>query len=371
MLGSPPHPVQGFSAFQLVPEQELRHAVPLLGSPPHQAFGFGGVLRDAFTSGVHEPERELRPGVSLLDAQPEPAHGFGVILLDVFADGRLEPERELPIVVPYLGTGRPRRHLAPDAPGCAGGVHDPEAVRRPGGSLLGSPPHPAQGFSVVLRDAIAGGVQDPEHELRLDVTLLGGQPEPAHGFGVVLRDAIAVGVHVPKLDLRLGVSLLGADPEIGQALGRGFVTCLRESLERNEEYRRSRGQCDNLDLHSGQSIASRGARRCITGKPEYFEHKDGNPEVCIWVLSTCRTRAGSSAKVRTWAAAHEAHVTTFHSANARVRSARWNAFRTDCLRELNKITGAWPDLHYQTVKGAPVVLPSAPRIAPSQLRLVE
>ena len=37
------------------------------------------------------------------------------------------------------------------------------------------------------------------------------------------------------------------------------------------------------------------------------------------VLSTCRTRAGSPAKIRTWAAAHEAHVTTFHSANARVR----------------------------------------------------
>ena len=47
-----------------------------------------------------------------------------------------------------------------------------------------------------------------------------------------------------------------------------------------------------------------------------------------------------------------------------------NAFRTDCLRELKKITGAWPDLHYQTVKGSLVVLPSAPRIAPSQLRLV-
>ena len=40
------------------------------------------------------------------------------------------------------------------------------------------------------------------------------------------------------------------------------------------------------------------------------------------VLSTCRTRAGSPAKIRTWAAAHEAPVTTFHSANARVRSAR-------------------------------------------------
>ena len=43
-----------------------------------------------------------------------------------------------------------------------------------------------------------------------------------------------------------------------------------------------------------------------------------------------------------------------------------NAFRTDCLRELKKTTGAWPDLHYQTVKGALVVLPSAQRIAPSQ-----
>ena len=41
-------------------------------------------------------------------------------------------------------------------------------------------------------------------------------------------------------------------------------------------------------------------------------------------------------------------------------------FRTDCLRELKKIRTAWPDLHYQTVKGALVVLPSSPRIAPSQ-----
>ena len=48
-----------------------------------------------------------------------------------------------------------------------------------------------------------------------------------------------------------------------------------------------------------------------------------------------------------------------------------DAFRTDCLRELKKVKDAWPDLHYQTVKGALVVLPSSPRIAPSQLRLVE
>ena len=29
-----------------------------------------------------------------------------------------------------------------------------------------------------------------------------------------------------------------------------------------------------------------------------------------------------------------------------------DALRTDCLRELKKIKDAWPDLHYQTVKGA-------------------
>ena len=60
-----------------------------------------------------------------------------------------------------------------------------------------------------------------------------------------------------------------------------------------------------------------------------------------------------------------------------VDSARANetrtvdAFRTDCLRELKKIKNAWPDLHYQTVKSALVVAPSAPRIAPTQFRLVE
>ena len=47
------------------------------------------------------------------------------------------------------------------------------------------------------------------------------------------------------------------------------------------------------------------------------------------------------------------------------------AFRRDCLRELKKIKNAWPDLHYQTVKGALLLSPSPPAIAPSQLRLVE
>ena len=46
-------------------------------------------------------------------------------------------------------------------------------------------------------------------------------------------------------------------------------------------------------------------------------------------------------------------------------------FRKDCLRELEKIQRAWPDLHYRTVTGGLVIAPSLPRIAPSQLRLVE
>ena len=46
-------------------------------------------------------------------------------------------------------------------------------------------------------------------------------------------------------------------------------------------------------------------------------------------------------------------------------------FRSDCLRELKKIKKAWPDLHYSTAKGALILSPSPPRIAPSQLRLVD
>ena len=48
-----------------------------------------------------------------------------------------------------------------------------------------------------------------------------------------------------------------------------------------------------------------------------------------------------------------------------------NYFRKDCLRELQKIQRAWPDLHYQAVKGALLLSPSPPAIPPSQLRLVE
>ena len=62
----------------------------------------------------------------------------------------------------------------------------------------------------------------------------------------------------------------------------------------------------------------------------------------------------------------------FGAAPARANETRTvDAFRTDCLRELKKIKNAWPDLHYHTVTGALVLLPSAPRIPPSQLRLVE
>ena len=48
-----------------------------------------------------------------------------------------------------------------------------------------------------------------------------------------------------------------------------------------------------------------------------------------------------------------------------------NRLRTDCLRELQKIKRAWPDLNYHTVKGGLAVSPSPPRIAPTQLRLRE
>ena len=48
-----------------------------------------------------------------------------------------------------------------------------------------------------------------------------------------------------------------------------------------------------------------------------------------------------------------------------------NNFRAKCLRELKKIKRAWPDLHYQTVKGALILEPSPTRIPPAQLRLVE
>ena len=46
-------------------------------------------------------------------------------------------------------------------------------------------------------------------------------------------------------------------------------------------------------------------------------------------------------------------------------------FRKDCLRELNKIKLAWKELNYTTPQGVLVVSPTAPRISPAQLRLVE
>ena len=45
-------------------------------------------------------------------------------------------------------------------------------------------------------------------------------------------------------------------------------------------------------------------------------------------------------------------------------------FRADCLRELKKIKRAWPGLHYQTVTGALVLLPSPPRIPAAQFQLI-
>ena len=57
---------------------------------------------------------------------------------------------------------------------------------------------------------------------------------------------------------------------------------------------------------------------------------------------------------------------------ARANDARTvDNFRTDCLRELDKIQRAWPNLNCRTVKGRLVVAPSRPRIAPAQLQLRE
>ena len=47
-----------------------------------------------------------------------------------------------------------------------------------------------------------------------------------------------------------------------------------------------------------------------------------------------------------------------------------NRFRAACLRELKKITRAWPDLHYHTVTGGLVLSPSPSRIPPAHLRLI-
>ena len=56
-------------------------------------------------------------------------------------------------------------------------------------------------------------------------------------------------------------------------------------------------------------------------------------------------------------------------ANARKHSTV-KSFRVVCLRELKKIKRAWPDLNYQTVTGALVLMPSSTRIPPAQLQLI-
>ena len=61
----------------------------------------------------------------------------------------------------------------------------------------------------------------------------------------------------------------------------------------------------------------------------------------------------------------------FGSDPAKASKVAQQAFRRDCLRELKKINRSWPDLHYQTVTGALLLSPSAPRIPPAQLQLVE
>ena len=53
-----------------------------------------------------------------------------------------------------------------------------------------------------------------------------------------------------------------------------------------------------------------------------------------------------------------------HPAKARDKRTV-DAFRTKCLRELKKIQIAWPELNYATAKGALILLPSIPVIAPS------
>ena len=76
------------------------------------------------------------------------------------------------------------------------------------------------------------------------------------------------------------------------------------------------------------------------------------PRVSPGVIGGCSAHA-------THAMRHAADPNTVHN------------FRTKCLRELKKIKLAWPNLHYQTVKGALVLMPTHPRIQPSPLHLVE
>ena len=60
----------------------------------------------------------------------------------------------------------------------------------------------------------------------------------------------------------------------------------------------------------------------------------------------------------------------FGAEPAKASKVAQQAFRRDCLRELQKIKRSWPDLHYQTVTGALLLSPSPPRIPPAQLHLI-
>ena len=88
-------------------------------------------------------------------------------------------------------------------------------------------------------------------------------------------------------------------------------------------------------------------------------------DLYLWL--TYRTFALTRPRRLTWLQLYR----QFGADPATASKVAQQAFRLDCLRELKKIKGAWPDLHYRTVKGALLLSPSPPRIAPSQLRLVE
>ena len=88
-------------------------------------------------------------------------------------------------------------------------------------------------------------------------------------------------------------------------------------------------------------------------------------DLYLWL--TYRTFGLTRSLRLTWRQIYE----QFGSDPAKASKVAQQAFRRDCLRELQKIHRAWPDLHYRTVKGALLLSPSPPRIAPSNLRLVE
>ena len=88
-------------------------------------------------------------------------------------------------------------------------------------------------------------------------------------------------------------------------------------------------------------------------------------DLYLWL--TYRTFALKSQLRLTWRQLYR----QFGADPATASKVAQQAFRRDCLRELKKIKNAWPDLHYQAVKGALLLSPSPPAIAPSQLRLVD